>query len=64
MIRKWLDKRDKLGPLVGVNDRIKPNLSAAAKVVYFQAGFSDLKAENKQPASNISCQMNNHIPLP
>ena len=27
---EWLDKCDKLRPLVGVNDRIKPNLTAAA----------------------------------
>ena len=26
---------DKLKPLVGVNDRIKPNLTAAARVGYF-----------------------------
>jgi len=61
IIREWLDKCDKLRPLVGVNDIIKPNLSAAARVRYLPIGFSDLKTENRQLANIISHQMNNHI---
>jgi hypothetical protein len=32
IIREWLDRCDKLRPLVNVNSRIKPNLNAAAAV--------------------------------
>jgi hypothetical protein len=55
--RKWLDKCDKIKPLVGVNDRIKPNLSAAARIGYLPIGFSNLKTENIRLADLISCQM-------
>ena len=61
VIREWLDKCDKLRPLVGVNDRINPNLSAAARVGYLPIGFNDLKTENRQLGNIISRQMNNHI---
>jgi hypothetical protein len=50
IIRKWLDNCDKLRPLVGVNDGIKPNLSAAASLGYLPISFSDLKEENRQLA--------------
>ncbi|MGC1929584.1 MAG: DNA primase noncatalytic subunit PriX [Candidatus Nitrosopolaris sp.] len=55
IIREWLDMSDKLKPLVGVNDRIKANLTAAARVRYLPISFSDLKTENRQLANIISC---------
>lgn len=63
-IRDWLDKCDKIKPLVGVYDRIKSNLDAAARIGYFPISFSHLKTENRQLADLISCQMNNGISLP
>ena len=57
IIREWLNKCDKLKPLVGVNDRIKPNLSAASRVGYLPVGFSDLKIENGELAEVISSQI-------
>jgi hypothetical protein len=56
VISTWLAKCDKLRPLVGVNDRIKPNLSAAARKGYLPISFSDLKMENRELADFISCQ--------
>jgi Primase X len=53
IIREWLDKCDKLRPLVGVIDRIKPNLSAAARVGYLPISFINLKIQNKQLADLI-----------
>ncbi len=53
IIREWLDNCDKLRPLVGVKDGIKPNLSAAARVGYLPISFSDLKTENRQLAELI-----------
>lgn len=61
---EWLNKCDKLKPLVSVNDRIKPNLSAAARIGYLPIIFTDLKTANRQLADLISCQMKNHISLP
>jgi hypothetical protein len=57
IIREWLDKCDKLRPLVGVSDRIKANLSAAARVGYLPISFSDLEIENRELADFISCQI-------
>lgn len=57
IIREWLDKCDKLKPLVGVNDRIKPNLNAAVRKGYLPISFSDLKTENGQLADLIACQL-------
>ncbi|MGC1931266.1 MAG: hypothetical protein WA667_20030, partial [Candidatus Nitrosopolaris sp.] len=57
IIRMWLNKCDKLRPLVSVNDRIKPNLIAAARVGYLPISFTDLKTENRQLAENISSQI-------
>ena len=54
VIRMWLDKCDKLKPLVGVNDRIKPNLNAGARKGYLPISFTDLKIENRQLADLIS----------
>jgi hypothetical protein len=54
IIRKWLDKCDKLKPLVSVNDRIKPNLSAASRIGYLPISFNDLKTGNRQLADIIS----------
>jgi hypothetical protein len=64
IIKDWLDKCDKIKPLVGVNDRIKPTVSAAVKKGYLPISFSHLKTENRQFADLISCQMNNGISLP
>jgi hypothetical protein len=55
IIREWLDKCDKLRPLVSVNDRIKSNLNVAARVGYLPISFSDLKTENRELADLISC---------
>ena len=57
IIREWLDRCDKLKPLVGVNSRIKPNLSAAARVGYLQISFSNLRAQNRYLADLISRQI-------
>jgi len=57
VIREWLDKCDKLKPFVGVNEKIKPNLAAAARIGYLPISFSDLKTENRQLADLISCQI-------
>jgi Primase X len=57
IIREWLNKCDKLKPLAGVNDRIKPNLSAASRVGYLPIGFDNLKTENRQLAELISYQI-------
>ncbi|MFZ0225035.1 MAG: DNA primase noncatalytic subunit PriX, partial [Candidatus Nitrosopolaris sp.] len=57
ILRDWLDKCDKLRPLVGVNDRIKSNLSAAARKGYLPISFNDLNTENRQLADLISCQI-------
>jgi hypothetical protein len=55
---EWLDKCDKLRALdFSVNDRIKPNLIAAARVGYLPISFTDLKTENRQLAEPISCQI-------
>jgi hypothetical protein len=55
IIKVWLGKCDKITPLdFGVNNKIKVNLTAAAKVGYHPMGFSDLKAENKELYSIIS----------
>jgi Primase X len=56
IIREWLDRCDKLRPLVSVNNRIKPNLTAAERG-YFPISFSRLKTENRQLADLISCQI-------
>jgi hypothetical protein len=55
IIKDWLDKCNKLKPLVSVNDRIKPNLNAAVKKGYLPISYSDLKTENRQLADLISC---------
>jgi len=57
IITEWLDKCDKLKPLVGLNDKIKPNLAAAARIGYLPISFSDLKTANRQLADLISCQI-------
>jgi len=62
IISVWLDKCNKLKPLVRVNDRIKPNLNAAAKG-YLPISFSHLKTENKELSDLISCQMENGISI-
>jgi hypothetical protein len=48
IIRNWLDKCAKLKPLLGVNDRIRTNLNAAARLGYLPISFSDLKTENRR----------------
>jgi len=55
IIREWLDRCDRLKPLVGVSS--KTYLSAAARVGYLPQGFSDLKTENRQLADLISRQI-------
>ena len=52
IVRDWLDKCDELRPLVGVNNRIKTNLSAAARGG-LPISFDYLKTENKQLAKLI-----------
>jgi hypothetical protein len=59
VITDWLNKCDKLKTLVSVNERIKPNLGAAAKGGYLPISFSDLKTQNRQLADLISYEMKN-----
>ena len=40
-----------------MNDRIKPNLSAAARIGYLPISLIDLKTENRQLADLISYQI-------
>jgi hypothetical protein len=54
IIKEWLDKCDKLRQLVGVNDRVKPNLTAARRVGYLPISFNDLKIDKRQLADIIS----------
>jgi hypothetical protein len=56
IIRNWLDKCDKLEPLLGVKDRIKSNLNAASKG-FLPISFTDLKIENRQLSDLISYQI-------
>ncbi|MGC2571780.1 MAG: hypothetical protein WA364_09740 [Candidatus Nitrosopolaris sp.] len=44
-----------------MNGKIKPTLSAAARVGYLPISFIDLRKENRQLADLISCQMNNQV---
>jgi hypothetical protein len=57
IINEWLNRSNKLRPLVGVNDKIKSNLAAAARVGYLPISFSDLKTENRKLADLISRQI-------
>src|SRR5215831_18359965 len=57
IIKEWLDRCDKLKPLVSVNSRIKSYMSAAARVGYLPKSLSDLKTENKELADLISRQI-------
>jgi hypothetical protein len=57
IIKEWLDKCEKLRPLVDVNNRIKPTLSAAVRKGYLPISFSDLKIENRQLAELIPHQI-------
>ncbi len=64
--RSWRHKRlaecDKIKRLdFGVNDRIKANLSAAARVGYLPISFNHLKAQNRQLADLISSQMKKSV---
>jgi len=61
IIRVWLDKCSKLKPLIGVNDRIKPDLNAAVRIGYLPISLSDLETENRQLADLISNQMKDDI---
>jgi hypothetical protein len=55
IIINWLNNCDKIRPLdFSVNDRIKSNLSAAARIGHLPISFSDLKTENRQLADLIS----------
>jgi hypothetical protein len=55
IIKDWLGKCDKITPLdFSVNNKIKVNLTATAKVGYLPIGFSDLKSENRELYSIIS----------
>ena len=58
IIREWLNKCDKLKPLdFNVDNRIKANLSGAARVGYLPISFSHLKTQNRQLADLISYEM-------
>ena len=45
---------DKLKLLVSVNDRIKPNLTAASRVGYLPMSLNRLKTENRHRATLFS----------
>jgi len=62
IIKDWLSKCNKIKRLdFGVNDRIKANLSAAARVGYLPISFNHLKAQNRQLADLISSQMKKSV---